>query len=119
QDLPGVVVPISGGSDPTGGRALWSTGFLPTIYQRVQCRSRGDPILYVNNPSGLDRGVRRRSLDIMRQLNELEEKQFGDPETATRISQYELAFRMQMTVPEVMDIAKEPASILDLYASKP
>src|SRR5947209_12889276 len=81
--------------------------------------SGGDPILYVNNPPGLDRGVRRRSLDVMRQLNELEEKQFGDPETATRISQYELAFRMQMTVPEVMDIAREPASIQELYGAKP
>ncbi len=119
QDLPGFVVLISGGTDPTGGKALWSTGFLPTVYQGVQCRTSGDPILYVNNPPGLDRGVRRRSLDVLRQLNELEEKQFGDPETATRISQYELAFRMQMTVPEVMNIGKEPPSILELYGAKP
>jgi len=110
---------ISGGTDPTGGKALWSTGFMPTVYQGVQCRTGGDPILYVNNPPGLDRGVRRRSLDILRQLNEIEEKQFGDPETATRISQYELAFRMQMTVPEVMNIAKEPAAIQELYGAKP
>jgi hypothetical protein len=119
QDLPGFVVLISGGTDPTGGKALWSTGFLPTVYQGVQCRTSGDPILYVNNPPGLDRGVRRRSLDVLRQLNELEEKQFGDPETATRISQYELAFRMQMTVPEVMNIGKEPPNILELYGAKP
>jgi hypothetical protein len=119
QDLPGFVVLISGGTDPTGGKALWSTGFLPTVYQGVQCRTSGDPILYVNNPPGLDRGVRRRSLDVLRQLNELEEKQFGDPETATRISQYELAFRMQMTVPEVMNIGEEPPNILELYGAKP
>jgi hypothetical protein len=119
QDLPGFVVLISGGTDPTGGKALWSTGFLPTVYQGVQCRTSGDPILYVNNPPGLDRGVRRRSLDVLRQLNELEEKQFGDPETATRISQYELAFRMQMTVPEVMNIGKEPPSMLESYGAKP
>jgi hypothetical protein len=119
QDLPGYVVLISGGTDPTGGKALWSTGFLPTVFQGVQCRSGGEPILYVNDPKGMDRGVRRRSLDVLRQLNELEEQQFGDPETATRISQYELAFRMQMTVPEVMNIAKEPQSIIDLYGAKP
>jgi hypothetical protein len=119
QDLPGFVVLISGGTDPTGGKALWSTGFLPTVYQGVQCRSGGEPILYVNNPQGMDRGSRRRSLDVLKELNELEQRQFGDPETATRISQYELAFRMQMTVPEVMDIAREPKKVQELYNAKP
>jgi hypothetical protein len=119
QDLPGFVVLISGGTDPTGGKALWSTGFLPTVYQGVQCRSGGEPILYVNDPPGMDRGTRRRSLDVLKELNELEQRQFGDPETATRISQYELAFRMQMTVPEVMDINREPQAIRERYGAKP
>jgi hypothetical protein len=119
QNLPGFVVLISGGTDPTGGKALWSTGFLPSVYQGVQCRTTGDPILYVNNPKGMDRDVRRRSLDTLRQLNEIELQQFGDPETLTRISQYELAFRMQIAVPEVMDIAQEPKRIQELYGAQP
>ncbi len=119
QDLPGFVVLISGGTDPTGGKALWSTGFLPSVYQGVQCRTVGDPILYVSNPKGMDRDARRRSLDALRRLNEAELSEFGDPETLTRISQYELAFRMQMAVPDVMDIRQEPESMLDLYGAKP
>ncbi len=111
EDLPGFVVLISGGTDPTGGKALWSTGFLPTVYQGVQCRTTGDPILYVSNPKGMDRDARRRSLDALRRLNEFELEQFGDPETLTRISQYELAFRMQMAVPEVMDVGREPEHV--------
>ena len=108
QDLPGFVVLISGGTDPTGGKALWSTGFLPSVYQGVQCRTVGDPILYVSDPKGMDRPDRRRTLDALRQLNDYELAEFGDPETLTRISQYELAFRMQMAVPDVMDIRQEP-----------
>jgi hypothetical protein len=119
QDLPGFVVLISGGTDPTGGKALWSTGFLPSVYQGVQCRTVGDPILYVSNPKGMDRDVRRRSLDALRKLNEVELKQFGDPETLTRIEQYELAFRMQMSVPEVTDLSKEPKHVLEMYAAEP
>lgn len=119
QDLPGFVVLISGGTDPTGGKALWSTGYLPSVYQGVQCRTSGDPILYVNNPKGMDRDVRRRSLDALRKLNEIELQQFGDPETLTRINQYELAFRMQMAVPDVMDINKEPLKVQEVYGAKP
>jgi hypothetical protein len=119
QNLPGFVVLISGGTDPTGGKALWSTGFLPSVFQGVQCRTSGDPILYVNNPKGMDRNVRRRSLDALRRLNELELEEFGDPETLTRINQYELAFRMQMAVPEVMDIRNEPPKILEAYGAQP
>jgi len=119
QDLPGFVVLISGGTDPTGGKALWSTGFLPSVYQGVQCRTVGDPILYVSDPKGMNRETRRRSLDALRTLNELELKTFGDPETLTRISQYELAFRMQMSVPDVMDIGQEPQHIHDLYGTQP
>jgi hypothetical protein len=118
-DLPGFVVLISGGSDPTGGKACWSSGFLPSVFQGVQCRTSGEPILYVNDPKGMDRATRRRSLDALKRLNELELEQFGDPETATRVSQYELAFRMQMAVPEVMDLAKEPKHVIEAYGAQP
>jgi hypothetical protein len=119
QNLPGFVVLVSGGTDPTGGKALWSTGYLPSVYQGVQCRTTGDPILYVTNPKGMDRDVRRRSLDALRRLNEIELQQFGDPETLTRINQYELAFRMQLAVPEVMDLNQEPKNLLELYGAQP
>jgi hypothetical protein len=119
ENLPGFVVLISGGTDPTGGKALWSTAFLPTVFQGVQCRTTGDPILYVSDPKGMDRQTRRRSLDTLRRLNELELQQFGDPETLTRISQYELAFRMQMSVPDVMDIRKESPMTIEAYGAKP
>jgi hypothetical protein len=119
QDLPGFVVLISGGTDPTGGKALWSTGFLPSVYQGVQCRTTGEPILYVNNPKGMERDDRRRSLDTLRKLNEIELKQFGDPETLTRIEQYELAFRMQMSVPDAMDIGREPQQVREQYGAQP
>jgi hypothetical protein len=85
----------------------------------VQCRSEGEPVLYVTNPKGMDRGMRRRSLDAIRDLNELQANELGNPETQTRIAQYELAFRMQVAVPEVMDISREPARILDMYGAKP
>src|SRR4029077_16107370 len=119
EDLPRIVGLIMGGPAPTGGKALWSTGFLPSVYQGVQCRTSGDPILYVNNPRGMDAGVRRRSLDALRRLNELELAQFGDPETLTRINQYELAFRMQIAVPDVMDIGQEPDKLRELYGATP
>ncbi len=119
RDLPGFVVLLSGGTDPTGGKSLWGSGFLPSVYQGVQCRSAGEPILYANNPGGMDRLSRRRTLDALDKLNEIEAKQFGDPETVTRIQQYELAYRMQISVPEVFDISKEPASIHELYGTKP
>ncbi len=119
QDLPGFVVLISGGTDPTGGKGLWGSGFLPSVYQGVQCRSAGEPILYLSNPKGMDRASRRRSLDALGKLNELEAKEYGDPETVTRIQQYELAYRMQIAVPEVMDIGREPKSIQEMYGAQP
>jgi hypothetical protein len=119
ENLPGFVVLISGGTDPSGGKSLWGSGFLPSVYQGVQCRTQGEPILFVTNPQGMDTSVRRRSLDALRALNELEFAESGDPETATRISQYELAFRMQMTVPEVMDLSREPQTIQDAYGIEP
>ena len=119
QNLPGFVVLLSGGVNPDGGASLWSSGFLPTVYQGVQCRSVGDPVLYVTNPTGMDRSVRRLSLDALRDLNEIQAEDLGSPETATRIAQYELAFRMQASVPEVMDIGREPKSVLQMYGAQP
>jgi hypothetical protein len=119
QNLPGFVVLVSGGTDPTGGKSLWGSGFLPTVFQGVQCRSKGEPILYASNPRGMDREVRRDSLDALKDLNEMELSEFGDPETVTRISQYELAYRMQMEVPEVMDITRESKHTLEMYGAEP
>src|SRR6266542_4343142 len=119
RDLPGFVVLLSGGTDPTGGKSLWGSGFLPSVYQGVQCRSAGEPILFANNPAGMDRSSRRRTLDALDRLDEIEAKQFGDPETVTRISQYELAYRMQISVPDVMDISKEAPQTRELYGAKP
>ncbi len=119
QDLPGFVVLSSGGKTPSAGKSLWGSGFLPTIYQGVQCRTTGDPVLYLSNPDGVSRELRRQTLDALRDLNELQHRDVGDAETQTRIAQYELAYRMQIAVPEVMDISKEPQSILDSYGAVP
>jgi len=119
DNLPGFVVLVSGGTDPSGGKSLWGSGFLPSIYQGVQCRTQGEPILFVTDPPGMDRATRRRSLDALKQLNEIELEEFGDPETETRIDQYELAFRMQMSVPEVMDVTREPLHVQQAYGVEP
>jgi hypothetical protein len=119
QDLPGFVALLSGGSDPTGGKACWGSGFLPGAYQGVQCRSVGDPILFVSNPDGMSRETRRRTLDALQTINQEEAGLFGDPETVTRIAQYELAYRMQASVPEAFDISREPESVRNLYGAEP
>jgi hypothetical protein len=119
ENLPGFVVLISSGTQPSAGPAAWGSGFLPSVFQGVQCRSKGDPVLYVSNPPGMSRDSRRATLDALRDLNQMQEDEFGNPETATRISQYELAYRMQISVPEVMDISKESASTLEEYGAKP
>ncbi len=119
SDLPGFVVLVSGGKTPDGGASLWGSGFLPTVYQGVQCRAQGDPVLYVSNPPGMNREMRRQTLDALKDLNEMELKQVGDPETLTRIAQYELAYRMQTSVPDVMDISKEPKAIQEMYGVEP
>ncbi len=119
ENLPGFVVLLSGAKNPDAGKSLWGSGFLPTIHQGVQCRTKGDPVLYLSNPPGLDRSARRDTLDTLRRLNDLQAQALGDPETVTRIAQYELAYRMQMSVPQVMDISKEPRHILDLYGAQP
>ncbi|MBR53808.1 sulfatase [Candidatus Poribacteria bacterium] len=119
ENLPGFVVLISSGVQPNGGNNSYGSGFLPSVYQGIQCRSKGDPVLYTSNPPGVDRSVRRQSLDTLQQLNELQAKEMGHPETLTRIAQYELAFRMQVSVPEVMDISREPDKILEAYGAEP
>lgn len=119
ENLPGYVVLISSGVQPNGGKNSFGAGFIPSVYQGVQCRSKGDPVLYLSDPKGMDRNMRRSSLDALKDLNEQAAKDFGHPETLTRIAQYELAFRMQMAVPEVMDISKENAKTLEAYGAKP
>jgi hypothetical protein len=119
QNLPGFIVLVSSGTFPSAGNSDWSNGFLPSVFQGVQCRSQGDPVLYVSNPRGMDRATRRLSLDALRDLNEMQANELGSPETRTRIAQYELAFRMQTAVPEVMDISREPRHVLDAYAAQP
>ncbi len=119
ENLPGFVVLISSGVQPNGGKSSFGSGFLPSVFQGVQCRSKGDPVLYVSDPAGMDRQLRRQTLDTLRDLNQLQALEGGHPETLTRIAQYELAFRMQASVPEVMDISKEPADVIEAYGAKP
>lgn len=116
-NLPGFLVLLSGGV-PRNGKALWSSGFLPSVYQGVQCRSKGSPILNIENPDHITRDVRRKMLDTLDGLNRRSYEQYGDSETLTRIAQYEMAYRMQMTAPEVADISKEPEHVLELYGAK-
>lgn len=118
RDLPGFVVMVSSGSGRNGQPLydrLWGSGFLPTRYQGVKFRSTGDPVLYLSDPDGIDRAARRRFLDDLGKLNEIKHKEFGDPEILTRVSQYEMAFRMQASVPELTDLSKEPDSTFALY----
>ena len=119
SDLPGFVVLISGENQPDGGKACWGSGFLPTVYQGVEFRSQGDPVLFLTNPEGVTTGARRESLDLLKSLNEAHLKSNGDPEIATRIASYELAYRMQSSVPSLINIADEPASIHELYGTEP
>lgn len=119
QNLPGFIVLVSGGKQPDGGKQLWGSGFLPSIYQGVQCRSQGEPVLYLRNPVGVSRALRRSELDTIDEINRQSFADFGNPETITRIAQYEMAFRMQMEASDVFDIQKEPAGTLAAYGCKP
>ena len=114
RDLPSFVVLVSGSAAPDGGASLWGSAFLPTIHQGVQLRSSGDPVLFLSNPGGMSRRQRRRSIDAIQALNRLQLEDIGDPEILTRISQYEMAYKMQTSVPELMDIAREPAAIHEI-----
>lgn len=119
ENLPAFVVLISSGVQPNGGKSSFGSGFLPSVYQGVQCRSQGDPVLFASDPKGMDRELRRRTLDALQSLNNMQARDFGNPETETRIAQYELAYRMQLSVPDVMDLSKETQQTLDDYGAKP
>ena len=118
-NLPAFVAMISKGSGNPNDQPLydrlWGSGFLPTKYQGIKFRSVGEPVLYLSNPDGFDATARRRFLDDLNQLNQLQLAEYGDPEIATRIAQYEMAYRMQTSVPELTDLSQEPQHIFDLY----
>ncbi|MFN9265806.1 MAG: DUF1501 domain-containing protein [Acidobacteriota bacterium] len=119
KDLPAFVVFSTGKKGPSGGNSCWGSGFLPTTHQGVQFRSTGDPVLYLSNPAGVDNQLQQDSLAAIKQLNQRKLDSTGDPEIATRISSYEMAYRMQMSAPGVMDLSQEPKHILDLYGADP
>jgi hypothetical protein len=119
QQLPAFIVMISQGSgnktdQPIFSR-LWGSGFLPSQHQGVRFRSGADPVLYLSNSAGVDSQSRRRMLDAVEKINHMAQKSFGDPEINTRIAQYEMAYRMQSSVPELTDLSHEPKHILDMY----
>ena len=118
RDLPGFVVLITG-SVGGAGNSLWGSGFLPTLYQGVEFRSKGDPVLFLSNPSGMKEADRRRIVDVINRLNAQQLAEIGDPEIATRIGQYEMAFRMQASVPELMDISTESKQVHQMYGTRP
>src|SRR5579885_3374263 len=122
EDLPGFIVLISSGKggqmQPIAARQ-WSSGLLPSKYQGVKLNSIGDPVLYIENPRGLNAKLQRESIDAINRLNRLEDAAVHDPEIQTRISQYEMAFKMQTSVPGLMDMSKEPQSVLEAYGAHP
>ncbi|GDY20242.1 sulfatase [Verrucomicrobiota bacterium] len=119
RDLPAFVALLSNGTGNPADQPLydrlWSSGFLPTTHQGIKFRSAGDPVLFLSNPAGLDATARRRMLDDLAKLNGMQLAEYGDPEIATRIAQYELAYRMQTSVPTLTDVSREPASAFELY----
>jgi hypothetical protein len=119
SNLPGFVVLTSGGNNPDAGKSVWGSGFLPSMYQGVQCRSKGDPVLFLKDPNGFDRDMRKSSIEAINKVNELAYSEYKDPEILSRISQYEMAFKMQIAVPDVMNITDEPQYIHDMYGTKP
>ncbi|MEX2168305.1 MAG: DUF1501 domain-containing protein [Pirellulales bacterium] len=119
QDLPGYVVFSTGTKGPSGGNSNWGSGFLPTVYQGVQFRNGSEPVLYLSNPRGVDQQLQRDTLDSLTALNELRFQEMGDPEIQTRINSFEMAYRMQASAPDAMDLTQEPQHILDMYGAKP
>jgi hypothetical protein len=120
QNLPGfIVLASSGGLTANAGKQLWGAGFLPSVYQGVPCRSAGEPVLYLDNPAGVSRAARREVLNAVDEINRQTYAQFGNPETVTRIAQYEMAFRMQLEASDVMDIRREPQAVLERYGAEP
>lgn len=119
RDLPAFVVLNSGKKGPSGGNSNWGSGFLPTIYQGVPFRTGGDPVLYLSNPRGIDNQAQRDTLDAVKELNQTRQSLVGDPEIATRVNSFEMAYRMQTSVPELMDISREPKHVLEMYGAEP
>lgn len=119
QNLPGFIVLTSGGKNPDAGKSVWGSGFLPSVYQGVQCRSKGDPVLFLSNPEGVTRSERRLTLDALAELNQQTATEVGDPETLTRIAQFEMAFNMQASATDAFDIQQEPAHVHALYGTQP
>lgn len=119
ENLPGYIALVSGGKTPSAGKSVWGSGFLPSVYQGVQCRSKGDPVLYLSNPNGVSRDMRKKAIDTINKINQSAYAETNDPETLTRISQYEMAFKMQIHANEAFDIKSEPQHIHDLYGTKP
>ena len=119
RNLPGFIVFSSGKKGPSGGNSNWGCGFLPTSYQGVQFRGSGDPVLYLSNPPGVDAELQRESLDVVRAMNEKRLAATGDPEITTRINAFEMAFRMQSSAPELMDLSSEPKEVLEMYGATP
>jgi hypothetical protein len=118
-NMPAFVVLLSGGGGQPLQARYWGNGFLPGVHQGVQLRATGDPVLHVSNPPGISRGIRRQQLDDLRELNRIQLENLADPEIATRIEAYEMAYRMQTSVPDLMDISNEPKEILELYGAEP
>jgi hypothetical protein len=118
-NLPAFVVLLSGRYSPDGGAACWSSGFLPSVHQGVRLRSQGDAVLYLSNPQGVDSAERRRQLDALAALNQTRHEETHDPEIQTRIAQYELAYRMQTSVPELLALESEPEDVRALYGIEP
>jgi hypothetical protein len=119
ENLPGFVVLLSGGRFPDGGKSLWGSGFLPSLYQGVQCRSHGEPVLFLSNPPGINRSLRGEMIDTLRRINQRTYEEFGDPQTVTRIAQFEMAYRMQMAATDAVEISQEPQHIHELYGTHP
>ena len=117
QNLPAYIVLLSGGSAPRGGKQLWGSGFLPSVYQGVQCRSKGEPVLYLENPAGVSRTTRRHTLDALERLNQRTYEEMKDQETLTRMAQYEMAFRMQAEASDVFDISQETEEMRERYGA--
>ena len=119
ENLPGFMVLASGDAIPSAGKSIWGSGFLPSQFQGVQCRTQGDPVLYLSDPPGVSRDLRKAAIQTIDAINQAEYDEVGDPEIMARIQQYEMAFRMQTTVPDAMDIQHEPAYIHQLYGTTP
>jgi len=119
DNLPSFVVMSSGEKGPSGGSSNWGSGFLPSVYEGVQFRSSGDPVLYLSDPEGITRSSQRATIDAVNRLNQKRFDSVGDPEIQSRINAFEMAFRMQDVAPEVTDISREPEHIQKLYGATP